>query len=75
MMKEICAQCLQRHVDPATGLETIVFSCTNQDQPLDDVDFASLNTRLGQNSLAEKLTKQWIARARQSAMLAAQPAE
>ncbi len=64
MMKEICAQCLQRHVDPATGLETIVFSCTNQDQPLDHVDFASLNTRLGQNSLAEKLTKQWIARAR-----------
>src|SRR6185436_15883254 len=26
MMKEICAQCLQRHVDPATGKETFVFS-------------------------------------------------
>jgi hypothetical protein len=27
MMKEICAQCLQRWVDPATGRETVVFSC------------------------------------------------
>ena len=39
MMKEICAQCLQRHVDPDTGKESIVFSCFNQDQPLDLVDF------------------------------------
>ncbi|HEX6528796.1 MAG TPA: FAD-dependent oxidoreductase, partial [Burkholderiales bacterium] len=35
MMKEICAQCLQPHVDPATGKTTYVFSCFNQDQPLD----------------------------------------
>jgi DNA polymerase III beta subunit len=27
MMKEICAQCLQRHVDPRTGTERFVFSC------------------------------------------------
>ena len=39
MMKEICAQCLQRHNDPATGTETVVFSCFNQDQELDRVDF------------------------------------
>jgi hypothetical protein len=39
MMKEICAQCLQPHVDPATGKTTYVFSCFNQDQPLDQVDF------------------------------------
>ena len=32
MMKEICAQCLQVHKDPATGVETVVFSCFNQDQ-------------------------------------------
>ena len=32
MMKEICAQCLQRHHDPVTGTETVVFSCFNQDQ-------------------------------------------
>ncbi len=45
MMKEICAQCLQRHVDPATGKETIVFSCFNQDQALDHVDFDVLRAR------------------------------
>ncbi|MBM3736958.1 MAG: pyridine nucleotide-disulfide oxidoreductase [Acidobacteria bacterium] len=62
MMKEICAQCLQRHRDPETGKETVVFSCFNQDQNLDRVDFASLRERLTQNSVQEKLTKQWIAR-------------
>ncbi len=46
MMKEVCAQCLQKHVDPATGKETIVFSCFNQDQELDRVDFANLAARL-----------------------------
>ena len=35
MMKEICAQCLQPHRDPVTGKVTYVFSCFNQDQPLD----------------------------------------
>ena len=40
MMKEICAQCLQLHKDPATGEETVVFSCFNQDQSLDHVDWA-----------------------------------
>ena len=60
MMKEICAQCLQPHKDPATGKTTWVFSCFNQDQPLDLVDFGTLNERLKQNSLAEKLTAQWI---------------
>ncbi len=54
MMKEICAQCLQKHVDPQTGKETIVFSCFNQDQPLDFVDFTNLNERLKQNSVLEK---------------------
>jgi NAD(P)H-flavin reductase len=62
MMKEICAQCLQRHVDPATGKETVVFSCFNQDQPLDWVDWSCLSHRLLQNSVQEKLTAQWIAR-------------
>jgi hypothetical protein len=60
MMKEICAQCLQRQVDPATGEETIVFSCANQDQELDRVDFLGLRQRLRQNSLQEKLTSLWI---------------
>jgi NADPH-dependent glutamate synthase beta subunit-like oxidoreductase/NAD(P)H-flavin reductase len=61
MMKEICAQCLQPHVD-ASGKTTYVFSCFNQDQPLDAVDFAGLRARLGQNTLQEKLTAQWIDR-------------
>jgi NADPH-dependent glutamate synthase beta subunit-like oxidoreductase/NAD(P)H-flavin reductase len=62
MMKEICAQCLQQHKDPVTGEETVVFSCFNQDQQMDLVDFASLRTRLSQNGVQEKLTKQWIDR-------------
>ncbi len=62
MMKEICAQCLQTHRDPVTGEETVVFSCFNQDQPLDKVDFANLRTRLTQNGAQEKLTKLWIDR-------------
>ncbi len=62
MMKEICAQCLQPHVDPATGKTSYVFSCFDQDQPLDLVDFDGLRARLKQNSLQEKLTAQWIDR-------------
>ena len=62
MMKEICAQCLQPQVDPATGERTYVFSCFNQDQPLDRVDFAGLAARLTQNTVQEKLTAQWINR-------------
>ncbi|MGQ9364715.1 FAD-dependent oxidoreductase [Azospirillum sp. ST 5-10] len=62
MMKEICAQCLQRHTDPATGAESVVFSCADQDQALDRVDFANLNQRLRQNAVQEKLTAQWVDR-------------
>jgi NADPH-dependent glutamate synthase beta subunit-like oxidoreductase/NAD(P)H-flavin reductase len=62
MMKEICAQCLQPHRDPVTGQETVVFSCFNQDQRLDEVDWASLNARLHQNGVQEKLTRLWIDR-------------
>ncbi|MDX2072807.1 MAG: FAD-dependent oxidoreductase [Alphaproteobacteria bacterium] len=60
MMKEICAQCLQKHVDPVTGKESYVYSCFNQDQLLDHVSWSHLNERLKQNSLAEKLTAEWI---------------
>ncbi|HET6182738.1 MAG TPA: FAD-dependent oxidoreductase [Acetobacteraceae bacterium] len=63
MMKEVCAQCLQPHVDPATGERSVVFSCFNQDQALDRVDFVALHERLGQNSTQEKLTAQWVDRA------------
>jgi hypothetical protein len=62
MMKEVCAQCLQPHVDPVTGTTSYVFSCFNQDQELDRVDFHALRQRLGQNTVQEKLTAQWIDR-------------
>jgi NADPH-dependent glutamate synthase beta subunit-like oxidoreductase/NAD(P)H-flavin reductase len=62
MMKEICAQCLQVHKDPVSGAETVVFSCFNQDQPLDQVDFGVLHERLGQNAVQEKLAALWIDR-------------
>ena len=62
MMKEVCAQCLQPHVDPVSGDRTYVFSCFNQDQPLDVVDFAALDQRLRQNGVHEKLTAQWVDR-------------
>lgn len=60
MMKEICGQCLQTHRDPDTGLEQVVFSCVNQDQPLDWVDFGILRSRLAQNTTQEKLSAAWI---------------
>ena len=60
MLKEICAQCLQPQRNPRTGKLRYVFSCFNQDQALDWVDFAALSDRLRQNALQEKLTVQWI---------------
>jgi NAD(P)H-flavin reductase len=60
MMKEICAQCLQPQTDPITGETNYVFSCFNQDQSLDRVDFHALSERLRQNSLQEKLGAQWV---------------
>ncbi|HEU5047563.1 MAG TPA: FAD-dependent oxidoreductase [Rickettsiales bacterium] len=62
MMKEICAQCIQQHVDPVTGATSYIYSCFNQDQALDNVSFPFLNERLRQNSLHEKLTAAWIDR-------------
>ncbi len=63
MMKEVCAQCLQRHLDPSTGeLKEIVFSCFNQDQLLDEVDWGNLAARLRQNTVSEKLTNLWLER-------------
>ena len=60
MMKGICAQCLCKHVDPDTGKEYFVYSCYNQDQDLDAVDFPNLNARLRQNTVQEKLSNQWL---------------
>ena len=60
MMKGICAQCLCKHVEPETGKEYFVYSCYNQDQDLDRVDFPHLNARLRQNTVQEKLSNLWL---------------
>jgi hypothetical protein len=61
MMKEVCGQCLQQHLDPETKqpAET-VFTCYNQDQPMDRVDFSNLKQRLKVNSLSEKLANRYL---------------
>lgn len=60
MMKGVCAQCLCKHIDPITGKEYFVYSCYNQDQELDRVDFNNLHARLRQNSVQEKLSALWL---------------
>ncbi len=60
MMKGVCAQCMCKHVDPETGEESFVYSCYNQDQDLNKVDFVNLNARLRQNSVQEKLSNLWL---------------
>ncbi|HYY95184.1 MAG TPA: hypothetical protein VE713_11765, partial [Pyrinomonadaceae bacterium] len=60
MMKEVCAQCLCKHIDPQTGQESFVFSCFNQDQLLDEVDFQNLGARLRANTVQEKLANLWL---------------
>ncbi len=60
MMKEVCAQCLQKLRDPVTGKERVVFTCFNQDQELDAVDFPHLRARLRANSMQEKLSNSWL---------------
>jgi NAD(P)H-flavin reductase/NADPH-dependent glutamate synthase beta subunit-like oxidoreductase len=62
MMKEVCAQCLQKQRDPVTGKETVVFTCFNQDQAQDAVDWRNLAQRLRQNTVQEKLTDLWVRR-------------
>jgi hypothetical protein len=47
-------------VDPTTGEETIIFSCFNQDQEMDRVDFPNLAARLRQNTVQEKLSSLWL---------------
>ncbi len=66
MMKEVCAQCLQRHVDPVTKKESFVFSCMNQDQCLDDMDWQHLRARLAQNALPERIANLWLERGLQA---------
>ena len=56
MMKEICAQCLQPHTDPATGARPWCSPASTRTSPSTTSTSRRLNERLGQNTLAEKLT-------------------
>lgn len=59
MMQGICGQCIQVQKDPSTGAEKVVFSCMNQDQNMEQVDFKCLHTRLSKNTLQEKVNLAW----------------
>jgi NAD(P)H-flavin reductase len=60
MMKEICAQCIQEHIDPITGVKSYIYSCYKQDQNMNSVNFEHLKSRLSQQSLLEKISRKII---------------
>lgn len=60
MMKGVCAQCLQKVIDPATGKERFVYSCAEQFQDLNLIDLDYLKERLSQNSASERLNKTYF---------------
>ena len=43
-------------------VKEIVFSCFDQDQKLDEMDWDNLAARLRQNTVSEKLTNLWLER-------------
>ena len=63
MMKEICAQCLQPHVDPATGERDGRVLLLQSGPAARPRRFPRLHERLSQNGVQEKLTAQWVDRA------------
>lgn len=59
MLKGVCSQCLQKRKNDAGEWEYF-YSCGDQDQNMDRLDFEHLKSRCSQNSLAEKVSKAWI---------------
>ena len=59
MLKGVCSQCLQKRKNNAGEWEYF-YSCGQQDQEMDKLDFAHLHNRCEQNSLSEKISKMWI---------------
>ncbi|MBU6141259.1 MAG: FAD-dependent oxidoreductase [Proteobacteria bacterium] len=59
MLKGVCSQCLQKRKSDAGEWEYF-YSCAQQDQNMDRLDFAHLHNRCEQNSLSEKVSKMWI---------------
>ena len=61
MLKGVCAQCVQWQIDPKTGARTRpVFSCAQQDQPLEWLDLDNLAARQSQNRLTDRLKGLWL---------------
>jgi NADPH-dependent glutamate synthase beta subunit-like oxidoreductase/NAD(P)H-flavin reductase len=60
MMKGVCAECMQRIVDPLTGKERFIYSCAEQFGELDALDLKNLKERLAQNSASEMLNKTYF---------------
>jgi NADPH-dependent glutamate synthase beta subunit-like oxidoreductase/NAD(P)H-flavin reductase len=58
MMKGVCGQCIQKKY--INGKVDYFYSCANQDQNSDNLDFKHLHNRCAQNSLAEKTSKSWL---------------
>ena len=56
MMKGVCSQCLQKRTNEEGEVEYF-YSCGQQDQDTDKLDFEHLHARCAQNSLAEKSSK------------------
>ncbi len=59
MMKGVCARCLQKRKNK-NGKTEYFYSCAEQDQDIDNLDFNHLHYRCQQNSLSEKVSKLWI---------------
>lgn len=59
MLKGVCSQCLQKRENEKGEMEYF-YSCGDQDQNMDKLDFLHLHNRCEQNSLAEKVSRKWI---------------
>lgn len=59
MLQGVCSQCLQKKHDD-NGQVQYFYSCANQDQNMDNLDFEHLHNRCQQNSLAQKISRLWI---------------
>ncbi len=59
MLKGVCSQCLQKRKNK-NGIDEYFYSCAEQDQDMDRLDFCHLHQRCEQNSLMEKISKLWI---------------
>ena len=60
MMKGVCADCLQRLVDPSTGEEKFVYSCSEQFQDIEHIDFENLRERLDNSSPFSNVNVQYF---------------